>query len=290
LIFHRIIKNFMIQGGDPTGTGRGGQSIWGKKFKDEFSHKATFKKAGILAMANAGPNTNWSQFFINTANNNFLDWKHAVFGRVVEWFENVDKLEKTKTDSADRPVKEAKMISVKIKEFKNGSLKDYKFDLDNALKNLEKIKTEKVNSKKTKSIENGDTVSVNYTLTLKDGKKIDSSLDRGVPFEFTVWEKQVIKWWDEGLVGHKIWDKFKLEVSPEDGYWIYDEKNVQVLQKDQLQSFVDAWISLTVWETLPTSRWQFVIIDADDKTVTIDVNPPLAGKKLFFDIEIMDIK
>ncbi len=289
VIFHRIIKDFMIQWGDPDGTGMGWTSIYWEKFDDEFDSSLKNNKYTI-AMANAWPNTNGSQFFINTANNNFLDGKHAVFGRVVEWFENVDKLEKTKTDSSDRPVKEAKMISVKIKEFKNGSLKDYDFNLENALKNLEKIKEDKLNSKKDKVIQNWDTISVDYTLTLKDGKKIDSSLDRWTPFEFTVWEKQVIKWWDEWLLGHKIGDKFKLEVSPEDWYGVYDEKNVQVLQKDQLKSFVDAGISLTVWETLPTSRGQFVIIDADDKTVTIDVNPPLAWKKLFFDIEVKDIK
>jgi peptidylprolyl isomerase len=157
-------------------------------------------------MANAWPNTNGSQFFINTNNNNFLDGKHAVFGRVIEWFDNVDKIEKTKTDSSDRPLKEVKIIKLEIKEFKNGSLKGYDFNLDDALKNIEDLKKEKLEAKKNKSIEKWDTVSVDYTLTLEDGKKIDSSLDRWVPFTFTVWEWQVIKGWDEWLLSHKIWD------------------------------------------------------------------------------------
>jgi len=289
VIFHRIIKDFMIQWGDPDGTGMWGTSIYWEKFDDEFDSSLKNNKYTI-AMANAGPNTNGSQFFINTNNNNFLDGKHAVFGRVIEWFDNVDKIEKTKTDSNDRPLKEVKIIKLDIKEYKDGSLKDYDFNLDEAKKNIENLKKEKLEAKKNKSIEKGDTVSVDYTLTLEDGKKLDSSLDRGEPFTFTVWEGQVIKWWDEWLIGHKIGDKFKLEVAPEDGYGVYDENNKQVLEKDQLQSFVDAWISLTVWEVLPTSRWQFVIIDADDKTVTIDTNHSLAWKKLFFDIEIKDIK
>ena len=289
VIFHRIIKDFMIQWGDPDGTGMWGTSIYWEKFDDEFDSSLKNNKYTI-AMANAGPNTNGSQFFINTNNNNFLDGKHAVFGRVVEWFDNVDKIEKTKTDSSDRPLKEVKMIKVDIKEYKNGSLKDYDFNLEDALKNIENLKKEKLEVKKNKILENWDTVVVDYTLTLEDWKKIDSSLDRGQPFEFTLWAKQVIKWWDEWLLGHKIWDKFKLEVSPEDGYGVYDKDNKQVIPKDQLKSFVDAGISLTVWEVLPTSRGEFVIIDADDKTVTIDTNSPLAWKKLFFDIEIKDIK
>ncbi len=289
VIFHRIIKDFMIQWWDPDGTGMGWTSIYWEKFDDEFDSSLKNNKYTI-SMANAWKNTNGSQFFINTANNNFLDGKHSVFGRVVEWFDNVDKLEKTKTASWDRPVKEVKIISIDIKEFKNGSLKDIEFNLEDTLKNIEKTKENKELEKKSKILENWDTVLVDYTLTLEDGKKIDSSLDRGEPFEFTLWAKQVIKGWDEWLVWHKIGDKFKLEVSAKDAYWEYDENNKQVLQKDQLQSFVDAWISLTVWETLPTSRWQFVIIDADDKTVTIDTNHALAWKKLFFDIEVKDIK
>lgn len=289
VIFHRIIKDFMIQWGDPDGTGMGWTSIYWEKFDDEFDSSLKNNKYTI-SMANAWPNTNGSQFFINTANNNFLDGKHAVFARVVEWFDNVDKIEKTKTDSNDKPVKEVKIIDLKIKEFKNGSLKDYDFNLEEALKNIEELKKQKQEEKKDKVIKNWDKVSVNYTLKLSDWEKIDSSLDRGQPFEFTVWAKQVIKWWDEWLLGHKIGDKFKLEVSPEDGYWVYDEKNVQVLEKDQLKSFTDAWIKLEVWQKLPTNRWEFKIVAVDDKTVTIDVNSPLAWKTLYFDIEIMDIK
>ena len=82
LIFHRIIKNFMIQGGDPTGTGRAGESIWGGKFQDEFNSKAMFNKVGVLAMANSGPNTNGSQFFITTVETPWLNGKHTIFGYV----------------------------------------------------------------------------------------------------------------------------------------------------------------------------------------------------------------
>ncbi len=110
IIFHRIIKDFMIQGGDPTGTGRGGKSIWGKSFEDEFDAKTKFTKAGILAMANAGPNTNGSQFFITTVPTPWLDMKHTIFGEVVDGYDNVKKLEAVPKDSGDRPTTEQKII------------------------------------------------------------------------------------------------------------------------------------------------------------------------------------
>ena len=94
IIFHRVIKGFMIQGGDPTGSGRGGESIWGTSFEDEFSLEVKFDKPGILAMANSGPSTNGSQFFITTDSTPWLNMKHTIFGEVVSGYEIVEKIEK----------------------------------------------------------------------------------------------------------------------------------------------------------------------------------------------------
>ena len=116
IVFHRVIKNFMIQGGDPTGTGRGGESIWGKPFKDEFGKNVMFTKPGILAMANRGRNTNGSQFFITTARTSWLNGKHTILGYVKEGFyQVVDKLQNVKTDGSDRPLEEQKIIKAYIK-------------------------------------------------------------------------------------------------------------------------------------------------------------------------------
>lgn len=103
VIFHRVIKNFMIQGGDPTGTGNGGESLWGSRFADEVSPAVIFDKPGILAMANCGPNTNSSQFFITTAPTMWLNNKHTIFGTVIEGYPVVEKISELPTDSKARP-------------------------------------------------------------------------------------------------------------------------------------------------------------------------------------------
>ena len=106
VIFHRIIDGFMLQGGDPTGTGRGGP---GYMIKDEFTSNNRNDR-GTISMANAGPNTGGSQFFINLVGNNFLDSKHPVFGKVVEGMDVVDKIAKVKTGAGDRPVQNVTII------------------------------------------------------------------------------------------------------------------------------------------------------------------------------------
>ena len=115
IIFHRVIKSFMVQCGDPTGTGMGGESLWGGKFEDEFTPDVKFDKKGILAMANAGPNTNGSQFFITTVPTPWLNMRHTIFGEVVSGYDVIEKIENVKTQAGDKPVDEQKIIKASIK-------------------------------------------------------------------------------------------------------------------------------------------------------------------------------
>ena len=114
IIFHRVIPGFMIQGGDPTGTGRGGESLWGRPFQDEFRSGLKFDKPGILAMANSGPNTNGSQFFITVAPTPWLNNHHTIFGEVVKGYDIVEKIEKTPTGPGNLPRTEQKILKATL--------------------------------------------------------------------------------------------------------------------------------------------------------------------------------
>ena len=116
LIFHRVIEGFMVQGGDPLGTGTGGESIWGKNFPDEFSPEARFDTEGLLAMANSGPMTNGSQFFITTSKPEWLNDKHTIFGKVVEGYDKVKKIEGVEKGAGDKPVEDQKIVKAYIAE------------------------------------------------------------------------------------------------------------------------------------------------------------------------------
>ena len=147
IIFHRIIKDFMIQGGDPTGTGMGNP---GYKFKDEFNDSLTHNKAGILSMANSGPTTNGSQFFITHKETPFLNGRHTVFGEVVKGMDIVDSIANVKTAEGDRPVTDVVMNTVEI--IRNGKeakkfdavkvMSDYFAEEEERIKAMEKMKTD----------------------------------------------------------------------------------------------------------------------------------------------------
>ena len=116
LIFHRVIEGFMVQGGDPLGTGTGGESIWGKNFPDEFSPEARFDTEGLLAMANSGPMTNGSQFFITTSKPEWLNDKHTIFGKVVKGYDKVKKIEGVEKGAGDKPVEDQRIVKAYIAE------------------------------------------------------------------------------------------------------------------------------------------------------------------------------
>ncbi|WP_086477366.1 MULTISPECIES: peptidylprolyl isomerase [Arenibacter] len=141
LIFHRVIKDFMIQGGDPTGTGRGNP---GYKFVDEFNDSLKHDKAGILSMANSGPTTNGSQFFITHKETPFLDGRHTVFGNVVEGLDVIDSIANVATGEADRPVTDVVMNSVEI--IRNGK-EAKKFDAVKVMSDYFAKEEEKIKAK-----------------------------------------------------------------------------------------------------------------------------------------------
>lgn len=231
LTFHRVIADFMIQGGCPLGSGTGSP---GYQFDDEFHTDLKHDKPGILSMANAGPGTNGSQFFITHTATPWLDNKHTVFGNVIDGQNVVDAIEQNDTiESIDiiRVGEDAENFNA-IEAFRvfEGSRekriaeeqKKAKEALDKVSEGFKetesglryKITKEGNGTKATK----GKTVSVHYTGQLLDGTIFDSSRQRNQPLEFTVGVGQVIAGWDEGLQLLKVGDKARLVIPSELAY------------------------------------------------------------------------
>jgi peptidylprolyl isomerase len=237
LKFHRVIKDFMIQGGCPLGTGTGGP---GYTFADECLPELQFDKPGLLAMANAGPGTNGSQFFITHVPTPHLNGKHTIFGRVIEGMDVVNKIEQGDT------IKHIEIIRAgsKAKNFKTGQAA---FDeAEQAIEN-EKHKGKKQEQDKIKKMiknkwpearhthsgmyfvvtkegegdtpKSGTTITAHYTgRLLADGRKFDSSYDRGEPIKFEVGVGKVIQGWDEALIHMKRGEKRTLIIPPKLAY------------------------------------------------------------------------
>lgn len=295
VIFHRVIKDFMVQWGDPDGTGSGWESIYGESFEDEFDSSLKNNR-GTIAMANSGPATNGSQFFINVVNNNFLDNKHTVFWVVVEGMDIVDKISKMKTDASDRPEKEVKMIDVNIQTYNEGKYTDYEFNLETELSEVEKLsaernaviaaeQAEKAEANKDRVATDQDQVLVHYKWTLEDGTTFDSSYERNEPIEVNLVENQVIPGFKQGVIGMKIGDKKTVTLAPVDAYGEYSEENTQEFPLSDLTA---QGITPVAGETVPSMMWQLKVITVTEETVILDVNHPLAGQTLIFDLELVN--
>lgn len=283
ITFHRVINWFMIQGWDPTATWMWGESIYWSEFEDEFTPNLwNFRWA--LAMANAWPNTNWSQFFINQVNNNSLDYTHSVFGQVINWMDNVDKIAKVSKDKNDKPTKDVKIIKAEVVKYENGSLKTFNYNFEEEFK--------KFNDEKLKLVAwEWDTVKVHYIL--KDNKtweEIQNSYNSWATLPVVIWQQWTLVKFNESLVWMKVWDKKTIVLSPKEAYWeLNDPKSMKEFDKSKFYEFEKNWYKIEAWKTIPTQYWELKIAKVEWNKVTIDFTHKLAWKTLKFDIEMMDI-
>ena len=234
--FHRVIDNFMVQGGDPDGTGRGGP---GYSFPDEIDQSLKHDAPGVLSMANAGPDTNGSQFFITHKATPWLNGKHTVFGRVDRGLDVVNAIRQGDTIKkatiirqgseanafkADQASFDSLVAALKSKARmqQEKTIADYSTIVDKrwpdavtTSSGLKFIRTREGSGSKPSK---GTTVTAHYTGTLLGGKKFDSSVDRGQPFQFPVGMGRVIKGWDEAFLDMKKGEKRTIIIPPELGY------------------------------------------------------------------------
>ena len=231
LKFHRVIPNFMIQGGCPQGTGTGDP---GYKFDDEFHPSLKHDRPGVLAMANSGPGTNGSQFYITHIPTDWLDNKHTVFGHVVEGQDVVDAVEQGDVLESLEIIREGEEAKnwnaieafINFKGSRNKRDASLKAEVEAAMEKLaagfEKtesgLRYQFIQRGEGKKAESGKTVSVHYEGSLESGKVFDSSYPRKKPIEFKLGQGQVIEGWDEGIALLRVGDKARFVIPSDLGY------------------------------------------------------------------------
>jgi FKBP-type peptidyl-prolyl cis-trans isomerase len=225
LKFHRVIPDFMVQGGDPQGTGSGGP---GYNFDDEFHPELRHEGPGVLSMANAGPGTNGSQFFITHIATPWLDNKHTVFGKVIEGQDVIDAiaqgdeikkltiLREGDAAKAFNAVEEFRQFEGAAKKREEQARKQADQEIDEIAMGFDKtesgLRYKIINQGDGVQAEKGKTVSVHYKGMLPNGKVFDSSYDRKQPIDFPLGMGQVIAGWDEGIQLLKVGDKARLVI------------------------------------------------------------------------------
>lgn len=231
LKFHRVIPDFMIQGGCPQGTGTGDP---GYKFDDEFHPSLKHNRPGVLAMANSGPGTNGSQFYITHIPTDWLDNKHTVFGHVVEGQDIVDSVEQGDVLESIEIIREGEEAAnwnaieafITFKGARNKRDIALKAEAEAAMEKLaagfEKtesgLRYQFIQRGEGKKAESGKTVAVHYEGSLENGKVFDSSYPRKKPIEFRLGQGQVIEGWDEGIALLQVGDKARFVIPSHLGY------------------------------------------------------------------------
>ncbi|MBO6213327.1 MAG: peptidylprolyl isomerase [Algoriella sp.] len=249
IVFHRVIKDFMIQGGDPDGIGTGGP---GYDFEDEFDATLKHDQKGVLSMANSGPGTNGSQFFITEVPTPWLDGRHTIFGQVVEGLDVVDSISNVEKTPSDKPVvpviiekveiarkgdhykkydgaeafeaakanhsKKQAEAEAKVKAEKDAEIARQKELEAKALTTPSGLKYVVLEEGKGEKPVQGDDIKVHYTLRLNDGEKLDSSYDRNQPLDATVGVTGLIQGWMEALTMFNRGSKVFLIIPSDLGY------------------------------------------------------------------------